>query len=86
MGNGDRRSGRRRDDSLKTFERWRTLTWNVEEMNGERSIYFVCDFHGRWLKDLNFLCCIEVLLSVESRVVWVIKIGCLLELVPPHFF
>jgi hypothetical protein len=58
----------------------------VEEGNGKISIYFVCDFNGRWVKDSSFLCCIDVLLSVESRVGWVIKIGCLLELVPLHFF
>ncbi len=58
----------------------------MEERDGERNIYFVCDFNGRSLKDSSFLCCIDVLLSVESKVVLVIKIGCLLELIPLHFF
>jgi hypothetical protein len=26
-------------------------------------------FNGKWLKDSSFLCCIDVLLSVEGRVV-----------------
>jgi hypothetical protein len=26
----------------------------MEERNGKRSMYFVCDFNGRWLKDLSF--------------------------------
>jgi hypothetical protein len=60
-------------DSLETFGRWRTFTWSVEERNGERSMYFVCDFNGRWSRDLSFLCCIDVLLSVEGRIVLVIK-------------
>jgi hypothetical protein len=41
-------------------------------------MYFVCDFNGTWLKDSNFLCCIDVLLSVKSIVVLVIKVGCFL--------
>jgi len=33
-------------------------------------MYFVCDFIGRWLKDLNFFCCVYILLtSVEGRLV-----------------
>jgi hypothetical protein len=42
------------------------------ESGGEkwrRSMYFACDFNGSWLKDSNFLCCVDVLLSVEGRVV-----------------
>ncbi len=37
------------------------------ECGGEEwknKMYFVCDSNGRWLKDLNFLCCIDALLSV----------------------
>jgi hypothetical protein len=31
-------------------------------------MYFVCDFNGKWLKDLSFLCCVYILsTSVESR-------------------
>jgi len=40
-----------------------------EERNRKKCMYFVCDFNGRWLKDLSFLCCIDILLKVESRVV-----------------
>jgi hypothetical protein len=70
--------GGRGGSKLKVFGRWRTFTWKVEEKNGERNVYFVCDYNGRWLKDSTFLCCIDVLLNVESTVVLVIKIGCLL--------
>jgi hypothetical protein len=28
----------------------------------------VCDFNGRWLKDSSYLCCIVIVLNVESRV------------------
>jgi len=51
---------------------------SVEEKNGERNVYFVHDSDGRWLKDSTFLCCIDVILNVESRVALVIKIRCLL--------
>ncbi len=40
--------------------------------NGERYMYFVCDFNERWLNDLNHLCCIVILLSMESRIVYII--------------
>jgi hypothetical protein len=58
----------------------------VEERNGKRNMYFVCDFNGRWLKDLSFLCYIDVLLSVEGKVVYVIKVGCFIELIFMHLF
>jgi hypothetical protein len=48
----------------------------VDERNGARNMYFVCDFNKRWLKDLSFLYCFNVLLSVEGSVVLVIKVGC----------
>jgi hypothetical protein len=41
-------------NSFEIFGRCRTLTWRVEEKNGEKKKYFVCDFNGRWLKDLSF--------------------------------
>ncbi len=41
--------------------------------NEKRNTYFVCDFNRIWLKDSSFLCYIDVLLSVEDRVVLVIK-------------
>jgi hypothetical protein len=70
--------GGRGGNKLKIFGRWKTLTWSVEEMNGERNVYFVCDYNGRWLKDSTFVCCIDVTLSVEGKIVLVIKVGCLL--------
>jgi hypothetical protein len=45
---------------------------------GEKYMYLVCDFNGRWLKDSNFLCCIVILLKVEGRVVGIIQVGCFL--------
>jgi hypothetical protein len=56
-------------NSFKTFGRCKILTWRVKERNGKRSMYFACDFNGRWLKDSSFLCCIDVLLSVEGKIV-----------------
>jgi hypothetical protein len=56
------------------------------DRNGKRSVYFLCDFNGRWLKDSSFLSCIDILLSVEGIIIYVIKIGCFLELVSLHFF
>jgi hypothetical protein len=38
----------------------------------QEEVYFVCDFNGKWLKDLSFLYCFDVLLSVEGSVVLVI--------------
>ncbi len=36
--------------------------------NGEQCTYLVCDFNGRWLKNLSPLCCIVIVLNVEGRV------------------
>jgi hypothetical protein len=45
-------------------------------------MYLMSDFNGRWLKDLNLLCCISILLeSVEGRVVDIVQVGCCLEMV-----
>jgi hypothetical protein len=41
----------------------------------EKKLYFVCDFNERWLKDSSFIYCFDVLLSVEGRVVSMIKVG-----------
>jgi hypothetical protein len=31
-------------------------------------MYFLCDFNGRWLKELNLLCYVSILLTiVEGR-------------------
>jgi hypothetical protein len=37
-------------------------------------MYFVCDFNGRWLKDSNFIYCFDVLLNMEGKIVYVIKV------------
>ncbi len=65
-------------DSLKIFGGWRRLTLSVEKKNGERNMYFVCDFNGRWLKDSSFIYCFDVLLNVEGIVVLVLKVRCFL--------
>jgi hypothetical protein len=39
--------------------------------DGEMCMYFVCDFNGRWLKDLSFLCCFVIILNVGGRVGYV---------------
>jgi hypothetical protein len=65
-------------DSLETFGEWRILTWSVEERNGKRSMYFVCDFNERWLKDSSFIYCFNDILNVEGSIVLVIKVKCFL--------
>jgi hypothetical protein len=77
MGKGDR--GRRRSRKfIRDF-------WGVEKIYLECGreewniyiyiyIYIVCDFNERWLKDLNFIYCFDVLLSVEGRVVLMINV------------
>jgi hypothetical protein len=35
--------------------------------HGGMRLYFVCDFNGRWLKDLNFFVVSILLTSVEGR-------------------
>jgi hypothetical protein len=65
-------------DSLDTFGGWRRFTWSVEERNGKKIMYFVCDFNERWLKDLSFIYPFDVLLSVEGRVVLMINVACFL--------
>jgi len=39
--------GGRGGNKLKIFGRWKTLIWSVKERNGERNVYFVCDYNGR---------------------------------------
>jgi hypothetical protein len=73
-------------NSFEIFGRCRAFTWRVEERNGERNMYFVCDFNKGWLKDLNFLCCINVQLIVDGIIIYVIKVGCFIELIYLHFF
>jgi hypothetical protein len=34
-------------------------------------MYLVCDFNGKWLKDLSLLCCIVIISSVGGRVGYV---------------
>jgi hypothetical protein len=44
------------------------FSFESDRRNGKRNTYLVCDFNGRWLKDLRHLCCIVIVLSVEGRV------------------
>jgi hypothetical protein len=44
------------------------LSLESDVKNEERCTCLVCDFNGRWLKDLNYLCCIVIVLNVEGRV------------------
>jgi hypothetical protein len=71
---------------FEIFGRCKTFTWGVKERNEKINMYFTCDLNGRWLKESNFICCIDVLLIVEGRVVSVIKVGSFFELVYLHFF
>jgi hypothetical protein len=83
MGKRDR--GRRR---RRRFIRggWKILTWSVGKRNGEKNMYFVCDFNGRWLKDSSFIYCFDDILNVEGRIILMIKVRCFLYLVSLHFF
>ncbi len=47
------------------------LSLESDGRNGERCMYLVCDFNGRWLKDSGLLCCIVIVLNVEDRVGYV---------------
>ncbi len=49
-------------------------------------MYLVCEFNGKWLKDLNFLCYIVIILKVEGRIVGNLQVGCFLEILFLHFF
>jgi hypothetical protein len=42
--------GEKKEISLETFGRSKTFIWSVDERNGGKSIYFVCDFSRSWLK------------------------------------
>jgi hypothetical protein len=42
-----------------------------EVSEGKKCMYFVCDFNGRWLKDMSLLCCIVIILSVGSIIGYV---------------
>jgi hypothetical protein len=58
----------------------------MERRNGKKCMYFVCDFNGRWLKDLNFLCCIDILLKVQGRAFGNTQVGCFFEVKFLQFF
>ncbi len=53
--------------------------------NGKKCMYLTCDFNGRWLKDSNLLCCIVIVLNVEDKIGYVMKVVYFLELVYLHF-
>ncbi len=50
------------------YEYGKFFSFENDGRNGKRCTYLVCDFNGRWLKDSNNLCCIVIVLSVESRI------------------
>jgi hypothetical protein len=54
--------------------------------SGRRCMYFVCDFNGRWLKDLNLLCCMAIILSEEGRIINIIQARCFIELIVLYLF
>lgn len=40
-------------------------------------LYLMCDFNRKWLKDLNLLYCISIILeNVEGRVIDIVQVGC----------
>ncbi len=49
-------------------------------------MYFVCDFNGRWLKDLSLLCCMAIILSEEGRIIDIIQARCFIELIILYLF
>jgi hypothetical protein len=53
--------------------------------NGERCMYFVCDFNGRWLKDSSLLYSIAIISSVGGRVGYVMYVRCFLKLISLQF-
>jgi hypothetical protein len=61
------------------------LSLESDERNGERCMYLACDLNGRWLKDSSLLCCVVIVLSVENKEGYVMKVIYFLELVSLHF-
>jgi hypothetical protein len=51
----------------------------------KRCMYLVCDFNGRWLKDLHLLGCIIILMNEERIIVDNLQVGCLFKLVIMYF-
>ncbi len=69
MGKGNRGSRGGQGDALEICVGYGKFFYFEDDgRNGERCTYLVCDFNGRWLKDSNYLCCIVIVLNVESRV------------------
>jgi hypothetical protein len=62
--------GRMKGFTRELFLRYGEFSFK-DGRNGERCMYFVCDFNGRWLKALSFLCCIAIISSVGGRVGYV---------------
>ncbi len=54
--------------------------------NGESCMCFVCDFNGRWLKNSNLLCRFVIILNVGYRIIYIIQVGCFIELEVMYFF
>jgi hypothetical protein len=61
------------------------LSLERDRKNEEKCMYLVCDFNGRWLKGSSLLCCIVIVLNVEVKAGYVMKVGCFLELIFLHF-
>ncbi len=54
--------------------------------SGGGCMYCVCDFNGRWLKDLSLLCCMAIILSEEGRIIDIIQARCFIELIVLYLF
>jgi hypothetical protein len=78
---GVQRKWEKMRDSLRSFVRYVEFFLKSDVKNGKKCIYLICDFNGRWLKDLSFLCCIVIVLSVEGRVGYITWVRCFLKLV-----
>jgi hypothetical protein len=70
---------------LKNCVGYEKLSLENDGRNGERRLYLACDFNERWLKDSNLLCCIVIVLNVEDRVMYVMKVVYFLKLVFLYF-
>jgi len=87
---GTKRSGGGWGDTFDTLRsgtiwEYRTLV-ERDVRNGERCMYFVCDFNGKWLKYSSLLCCVAILFSEEGKIVDNMQVRCFIELIVLYFF
>jgi len=61
------------------------LSLESDGRNGGKCMYLTCDFNGRWLKDSSLLCCIVIVLNVEDKIGYVMKVVYFSKLVSLHF-